>query len=178
MRKTLLAILLALTLIGCNQPTATPIVPTPSDIRVVWFEAELDVGAQGSPIAVGTNGVSDGILVSEEIEGAILCKLWINVSSGRDYSGGVGSGGFQIFLPSEADHCLPSYDGFQGSANMWMAGAGQKEHTGNIKFTFRNPDHGPKLIFSFGGVEFTPREPKTLNEFKLRAYMEYFAPPE
>ena len=153
-----------------------PVTPSPTQSqRVEWFKAEVDVGAQGVPVTVGTNGVADGILISEEIEGATICKLWINVSSGRDFSGGTGSGGFQIFLPDELDYCKPVYDGFQGAANMWMAGSGQKEFSGSIKFTFRNPDHGPKLIFAFDGIEWTPREPKTLNEFKLRAYMEYFA---
>jgi len=84
---------------------------------------------------------------------------------------GEGTGGYEIYLP---DHLEPDIDIYVGHFNLWISGGGVSEFDGSIKWTMRNEEKGPKLIFTTGGKEWSPYWPKRLEEFKLRGRIEYF----
>jgi hypothetical protein len=83
----------------------------------------------------------------------------------------LGTGSYEIYLP---DNLEPVSDWFSGHANVWIAGGGMSEFDGSMKWTMRNTNKGPKLIFTFDGTEWSPTHPKNFADLKLRANIEYW----
>ena len=84
---------------------------------------------------------------------------------------GKGTGSYEIYLPDDLE---PALDWYEGHMNLWISGGGVSEFDGSIKWTFRNPDKGPKLIITTNGAEWDPTHPKTFANLKLRANISYY----
>jgi hypothetical protein len=99
---------------------------------------------------------------------AINLGLYIEAKGGDP---GSGTGSYEVYLP---DFIEPEIDIYQGTFNIWIAGGGISEFDGSIKWTMRNPDKGPKLIFTVNGQEWGPTHPKRFADFKLRGSIRYY----
>ena len=128
----------------------------------------LDLGVATNEPVIGSDGYSRAYVVRDYLDGHSIMTLYLNIYSGRSgFYRGDGSGSYQIFIPDYLEPGFIDFD-YAGHCNNWIAGGGISEFDGSIKWTERNPDHGPKLIFTFNGREWTPTAPKLLTEFRLR----------
>ena len=178
-----LPLILSIGLASCNgtqlppvETIAPPATQVPvSDGTLYWFTPIWDLGAGDNDPRIGSAGTALMVAHVEPSSNGEVISLWLYVKTGRDgFYAGQGSGGYQFFLPPEYAHLAPNEGvDFAGHANVWIAGGGRSEFDGSIKWTFRNPDHGPKLIVTFDGAEWSPTSPKALIEGKFRAYIEY-----
>jgi len=130
----------------------------------------LDYGATDDDPRLGSGGYQRADIAYVCIGDGAFVTAFVNIYSGRGFYAGEGSGSYQVFLPDEFEP-----NGFEssGHVNVWIAGGGISEFDGSMKWTYRNQNHGPKLIFTFNGVEWSERAPKNLMEFRLRASISY-----
>ena len=132
---------------------------------VPWFE----LGACEQDPSLGSGGALAWYTVEEFTNGTCInLNLYIHSAGGAS---GIGSGGYEVYLPDELD---PAEEYYSGHANMWLSGGGISEFSGSVKWTLRNATKGPKLIFTFHGKEWTINDPKPYADFKLRASIRYF----
>jgi hypothetical protein len=143
--------------------------PDPIDAEIVYFSPSFELGASSADPSLGSGGALAWYTREEFTNGTrIVLSLFINNVGG---SAGVGTGSHEVYIPDEIE---PAKDYYSGHANLWVAGGGISEFDGSVKFTFRNQEKGPKLIFTFNGVEWDGANPKAWNNFKLRASIEYY----
>ncbi len=136
---------------------------------IVQLQPLFEMGASTKDPSLG----SGGALVEytrEEYTNGIRISMDIDIRS-IGGNAGVGSGGYEVYLPNNLE---PAKDSYVGHANLWLAGGGISEFDGSVKWTMRNATKGPKLIFTFSGREWTANDPKPYNDFKLRANIRYF----
>jgi hypothetical protein len=142
------------------EPSGERIAVTPT-----W-----EMGASSEDPTKGSGGTLTGWYTKTTYTNGVKIdlELYLHVKGGTP---GIGTGTYEIYLPDELE---PSLDQFVGHANMWIAGGGISEFDGSVKWTFRNTVKGPKLIFTFDGREWSPTEPKTFADLKLRANISYW----
>jgi hypothetical protein len=137
--------------------------------RIVELVPSFELGASSADPSLGTGGALVEYTVKEFENGKrVNLKVFIKSVGG---SSGIGTGSYELYLPEEIE---PSKDNYSGHANLWISGGGISEFDGSMKWTFRNVEKGPKLIFTFGGQEWHPSHPKSYADFKLRASIEYY----
>ena len=144
-----------------------PAITTP---EFVVFTPVWELGASSADPTIGANGEIKG-WYTKHVYGfgtKIDLELYLNVKGG---SPGIGTGGYEIYLPDEIE---PALDWYVGHANVWIAGGGISEFDGSIKWTMRNTLKGPKLIFTFDGREWSRTTPKSFADLKLRANISYW----
>ena len=185
----MLVLALAIFMGGCQFPLEriptieATLYPTPvvkatavpeEEGKLYWFTPVWDLGATSDDPRIADNGFSIAVAAVQPLANGELIDLWIYLKSGRGAYLGNGTGSYQFFLPEEYAFLLPN-EGveFAGSANIWISGGGISDFTGSAKWTFRNADHGAKIILSFEGVEWDSQNPKQLGEFKLRLHISY-----
>ncbi|KKL58301.1 hypothetical protein LCGC14_2226720 [marine sediment metagenome] len=140
---------------------------------IVYIPLQFELGSKpavgGKNPSLGT-GIATAEYTREEYTNGTRISLDIHIHNVGG-SAGVGTGGYEVYLP---DDIRPAKDIYSGHASLWLAGGGISEFDGSVKWTMRNQTKGPKLIFTFGGREWTANDPKPYNDFKLRANIRYF----
>ncbi len=133
------------------------------------FELGAKAGPDGANPTLGTGGALVWYTKDEFTNGArINLQIYVKSIGG---SGGVGTGSYELYLPEEI---TLAEDYYSGHANLHTSGGGISEFDGSVKWTFRNEEKGPKLIFTFDGTEWTKARPKQYADLKLRASISYF----
>ena len=136
---------------------------------IVYLAPRFELGASTEDPSLGSGGALAWYTREEFTNGTCInLNLYIHSSGG---SSGIGSGGYEVYLP---DELRPAEEYYSGHANMWLAGGSTSEFDGAVKWTLRNQTKGPKLIFTFNGKEWTINDPKPYANFKLRASIRYF----
>ena len=154
--------------VGDNWEAGAPELDTVAQLRP-RFELGSKPAVGGKNPSLGSGGALVEYTREEYTNGIrISMDIYIHSVGG---SAGVGSGGYEVYLP---DDLMPTKDSYVGTANLWRAGGGISEFDGSVKWTMRNQTKGPKLIFTFNGREWTADNPKRYNDFKLRANIRYF----
>ena len=146
-----------------------PEPPPPGDEEIYYIPTRWELGASSSDPSVG-DGLIQAWYTKDEFTNGTRINLGLYIYA-KNGSPGVGTGGYEIYLDDELE---PDLDWYSGHANLWIAGGGVSEFDGSIKWSFRNPEKGPKLIFTFNGQEWNPTSPKNFNELKLRASIRYY----
>jgi len=137
--------------------------------ELIYLIPSFELGASSEDPTIGTGSIAGWYTKDIFANGTrINLQLYLNVVGG---SKGVGTGSYEFYLPDEIE---PSQDWYAGNANLWISGGGISEFDGSVKWTFRNPDKGPKLIFTFNGQEWSPASPKAFANLKLRANIVYW----
>ena len=155
--------------VGLRKIFAEPPNGDPELATIVHIMPRFEMGASTEDPSLGSGGALVEYTREEYTNGIrISMDIYINSDGG---SAGVGSGGYEVYLP---DDIRPAKDIYSGHANLWLAGGGISEFDGSVKWTMRNQTKGPKLIFTFNGREWTANDPKPYNNFKLRANIRYF----
>ncbi len=149
-----------------------PSEPEPEQDTIVQLMPSFQLGAKGTDgknPTLGTGGALVEYTREEFTNGTrINLDIYINNVGGN---AGVGTGSHELYLP---DELRPAKETYSGHANIWIGGGGISEFDGSVKWTLRNQTKGPKLIFTFNGVEWDGLNPKRWNNFKLRASIRYF----
>jgi len=151
-------------------PEWAPDPETPQELdSIVYLVPSFELGASSADPSLGTGGAL-AWYTKDIYKNGTCINLHIYLSNvGGD--AGVGTGSYELYLPDEIE---PAKDLYSGHANLWVAGGGVSEFDGSVKWTFRNTEKGPKLIFTFNGQEWGPKNPKFYADFKLRASIEYY----
>ena len=140
---------------------------------IVYLAPSFELGAKtpidGYDPSLGSGGAL-AWYTREEYTNGTRISMDIYVHSNGGFAG-VGSGGYEVYLPDDIE---PAESSYVGPANLWLAGGSISEFDGSVKWTMRNETKGPKLIFTFNGREWTANDPKPYNDFKLRANIRYF----
>ena len=136
---------------------------------VVYVTPVFSLGAASEQPSLGS-GKAVGWYVRTDYTNVSKIDLWLYIEN-KGGSSGVGTGSYEVYLPDDIE---PAYDWYSGHANLWVGGGGMSEFDGSVKWTFRNVDKGPKLIFAFDGFEWNGTAPKNWADFKLRSSISYF----
>ena len=137
--------------------------------EIYYPEASFELGASSADPSLGEGQIIAYYTEDTYTNGtAINLGLYIQSKGGDP---GSGTGSYEVYLP---DYLKPSSDIFAGSFNIWIAGGGVSEFDGSVKWTMRNTDKGPKLIFTVNGQEWGPMWPKRYADFKLRGSIRYY----
>ncbi|MHC4687080.1 MAG: hypothetical protein ACYTEW_22645 [Planctomycetota bacterium] len=152
----------------------TPIPPDPPDPpqeegEIIYFSPSFELGASSADPSLGTGGAL-AWYTREEFTNGTRINLGMYIHS-VDGSSGIGTGSYEVYIP---DALEPAEEYFSDHANLWVAGGGISEFDGSVKWTMRNEEKGPKLIFTFNGKEWNQSWPKNFADFKLRASIEYY----
>jgi hypothetical protein len=148
---------------------SAPSEPEPESDAIVYLSPSFELGASSADPSLGSGGALAWYTREEFNNGArINLDIYLNNVGG---DAGVGTGSYELYLPDELE---PAKDIYSGHANLWVGGGGISEFDGSVKWTMRNATKGPKLIFTFGGVEWDGLNPKNWANFKLRASIRYF----
>ena len=155
---------------------SAPSEPEPESDAIVYLSPSFELGAKktvegipGRDPSLGTGGAL-AWYTREEFSNGTRINLDIYLNNVGGYVG-IGTGSHELYLPDELE---PAQDIYSGHANLWVGGGGISEFDGSVKWTMRNEVKGPKLIFTFCGVEWDGLNPKRWANFKLRANIRYF----
>ena len=150
---------------GTIQPPGEP-QPTGS---VVYIVPSFQLGASSQDPSLGAGNITAWYTVDVFTNAQrINMQIFLDVRGG---SPGVGTGSYEVYLPPSI---WPAYDWYKGDMNLWISGGGISEFDGSVKWTFRNQDKSPKLIFTTNGQEWSPTHPKKFADLKLRANITYY----
>ncbi len=146
--------------------------PPPQD-ELIYLTPGFELGAKpavgGRNPTVGTGSIVAWYTITKFANATrVDLELWID---NRDGDSGVGTGSYEVYLPDEIE---PNVDWYVGHANAWISGGGISEFDGSVKWTLRNEEKGPKLIFTFDGKEWNPTWPKRYADLKIRANITYW----
>jgi len=142
--------------------------PTPQGV-IQYINPVFDLGAADQDPSIGEGTLKAWYIVNEFVNGTRI-DLQLYLSSVNGFPG-LGTGSYEIYLPDDIE---PDIGWYAGNFNLWISGGGISEFDGSVKWTFRNPDKGPKLIFTVNGAEWSPDHPKKFADLKLRANISYY----
>ena len=133
--------------------------PNDEQDTIVYLAPRFELGAK--PLVGGRNptlgmGIATAEYTVEEFTNGTRIDLDIYISNAGG-NAGVGTGSHELYLP---DELVPAKEIYSGHVNLWVGGGGISEFDGSVKWTLRNQTKGPKLIFTFNGVEWDGRNPK------------------